>query len=143
MLQPCIVAAYEEMCRHAGLSGDAARRQVGATGYLDDVTLIQHPEVVVAGLRVFRHEARARGWEVSMDKTVVGCGYYMQAGERADYVQRVRTVFGGVLTRRTLPPTPRCRRPADRMPTRVVMKVSVSRSRLDYHGVAAEPWGGT
>ena len=51
-LQPCTVAAYEEMCRHAGLSGDAARRQVGATGYLDDVTLIQHPEVVVAGLRV-------------------------------------------------------------------------------------------
>ena len=57
MLQPCIVAAYEEMCRHAGLSGDAARRQVGATGYLDDVTLIQRPEVVVAGLRVFQHEA--------------------------------------------------------------------------------------
>ena len=64
---------------------------------LDDVTLIQHPEVVVAGLRVFQHEARARGWEVNMDKTVVGCGYYMPAGERADYVQRVRTVFAGVL----------------------------------------------
>ncbi len=32
-----------------------------------------------------------------MDKTVVGCGYYMPAGERADYVQRVRTVFADVL----------------------------------------------
>ena len=32
-----------------------------------------------------------------MDKTVVGCGYYMPTGERADYVQHVRTVFAGVL----------------------------------------------
>jgi len=32
-----------------------------------------------------------------MDKTVVGCGYYMPTDERADYAQHVRTVFAGHL----------------------------------------------
>ena len=51
----------------------------GVAAYLDDMTIVAHPDVAAAGMQAFAAECAARGWTVNARKTVCGAGYYKPA----------------------------------------------------------------
>ena len=94
-LMPCIVAAEDAMVAEMGVSREVFRRTCGVAAYLDDLSIVAPAAVAAVGLRVFRVEVAKRGWQVNLDKTVCGVGYYTHdAQRRVAQLEAARRVFG-------------------------------------------------
>eukprot|EP01043_Picozoa_sp_COSAG02_P112405 COSAG02_NODE_48605_length_332_cov_1.111588_1_plen_103_part_10 len=94
LLQPCIIEAERAMVEAQGCSLEEFRAVAGIAAYLDDLTIVAHPDVAVVGLRAFAAAVAERGWSVNMETTVCGVGYYATDGAaRGVALAEARRVF--------------------------------------------------